>query len=314
MVAYRFLLVPLVVACFGLSAFGDDRAPPEAALEAMRRSVDERLSPESRTTDFAVWVGGLEGRPWINRDAAAVMPTASAIKTFYLVEFFVANADRLDLPLPGALGILKDDHPSISHFPPAVRDEIRTTLGQATVRRIAEIMQGKTDVPNSVYNAAANLVTAHLGGPESLTKLIHQRDLRFASVIVRRYMLRDRKQPGDNEATAEAFAALYRGLASRRLKGVTEPVMTALHSVLERGSSGGDRLYEKDGGLSTDPMTSVKAGWRQSKGGPIIFVVMARQPTVEQAQRTARYDELRAFTTAIRDHALAVASQALPAE
>src|SRR5690606_256645 len=121
---------------------------------------------------------------------------------------------------------------AISHFAPEVRDEIRKELIPASVRRVGEIMQGKAKASNPVYNAAANLITAHLGGPEQLTARIHARDPRFKAVVVRRYMLRDRTMPGDNEATAESLAALHQALASRSLSGVSEPVMTAVHEVL----------------------------------------------------------------------------------
>jgi phage shock protein E len=133
--------------------------------------------------------------------------------------------------------------------------------------------------------------------------LIHARDPRFESVMVRRYMLRDRTQPGDNEATAESFAALYQALSSRKLHGISDSAMTALHEVLKRESAGKEPLYEKDGGLSTEPLTSVKAGWKQTSHGPLVFVVMCRQLVAEQSRRTEAYDELRKLSTTLRDKA-----------
>lgn len=281
-------------------------APKPLAVSTLRDFISERLNAHGQDVQAAVWVGAADGPAWFKQDAATVMPTASAIKTFYLVEFFAAYGDRLDSSLPETNDILGNDHPAVSHFPPAVRGEIRRELGSASVRRIGEVMMGQTDVSNAVYNAAANLITARLGGPQKLTSLIHDRDPRFKTVMVRRYMLRDRTQPGDNEATTEAFAALYQALASRTLNGISELVMTALHEVLQRGSNSSGVLYEKDGGLSTDPLTSVKAGWRQTGPGPVVFVVMCRQPTVETARRTAVYDDLRALSLAIRDRAVKI--------
>ncbi len=280
-------------------------APVDTEARGLEASLQQRLSAYGEDVGAAVWMGAADGPPRVAYNAAVVMPTASAIKTFYLVEFFAAHRDGLDAPLPDAAEFLHDAHPAVSHFAPAVRDEIRKELTTASVRRIGEVMMGKTDVSNAVYNAAANLITAQLGGPEQLTALIHARDPRFRTIMVRRYMLRDRTQPGDNEGTADAFAALYQSLATRRLDGIDDAVMSALHDVLrQRRPAPGGVLYEKDGGLSSDPLTSVRAGWQQTARGPIVFVVMCRQPKPAFATTTSRYDALRSLSLAIRDELL----------
>lgn len=292
----------LVVQCdvARADALGREKAVEQSSLE---QTLQARLQAHGHDVTAAVWVGGLTGPAAYAHEVSTLMPTASAVKTFYLVEFFAAHHDALDKLLPQASAILNDDsHPALSHFSAPVRDEIRRELGTATVRRIGQVMMGKTDVSNAVYNAAANLVTADLGGPEKLTALIHARDPRFRKVMIRRYMLRDRTQPGDNEAPAEAFAALYQSLASRKLSGIREAVMTAVHESLFRSRDAVfGELYEKDGGLSTDPLTAVKAGWYQTPRGPVVFVVMCRQPTVESSKRTMVYEQLQALSVSIRD-------------
>jgi hypothetical protein len=91
-------------------------------------------------------------------------------------------------------------------------------------------MMGTAPASNVVYNAAANVVTAVLGGPEALTALIRKRDAAFAMVSARRYMLATaatRRQRG----AAIALAALC--LACRRLAGI-RAAMDAMHEALRR--------------------------------------------------------------------------------
>jgi rhodanese-related sulfurtransferase len=300
-----FLIALVACALIPGGTSAQESRVPAIGPAAIRQAVEQSLPQSKQNIDVTVWVGGPTGPASYERGLKSVMPTASAIKTFYLVELFAAHADQLDQPIPDAKQILQDDHPAISHFAPDVRDEIRRELSTATVRRVGLIMQSRTDVSNPVYNAAANLVTAHLGGPEKLTALIHARDPRFQSVMVRRYMLRDRNTPGDNEATAESFAALYQALASRRLKGISDGVMTALYDVLKRPGNSREPIFDKDGGLGTDPMTSVRAGWKETKSGPVVFVVMTRQPITDQAQSDDAYKQLQALSASLRDRVLA---------
>ena len=300
----QVLVAALVLVCPFVRAHGEG---PGRANASEQRQLDDAvqalLKAHGHGVTATIWVGGASGPAAYAHEPATIMPTASAVKTFYLLEFFAAHHDALDKPLDGAGAILNDDsHPAISHFSPAIRKEIRRDLGTATVRRIGQAMMGQTDVSNAVYNAAANLVTADLGGPEKLTGLIHARDPRFQTVMVRRYMLRDRTQPGDNEAPSEAFAALYQSLASRKLTGVDAIVMKTVHECLLRSKDAQPGpLYEKDGGLSTDPLTAVKAGWYQAASGPVVFVVMCRQPTVESSKRTAVYEQLQALSVGLRN-------------
>jgi len=305
----QFLLSAVAAACCfqPVVAVCQELPPAGTSVEAVRGAIETLVETRPRNVDVTFWVGGVDGAPWLERGVGNVMPTASAIKAFYLVELFVKHADRLDGPIAGAAEFLKDEHPAVSHFPAEVRDEIRKELTSSSVRRVANIMQGNTDVSNAVYNAAANLVTAELGGPEKLTALIHARDPRFKSVMARRYMLRDRKEHGDNEATAESFVALHQALAARTLKGVSDPVITAVQDVLRRKGDSAAPLFAKDGALGSDPLTSTRAGWKQTARGVVVFVVMARRPITDAETRSAQYDDLQAFTRTLRDDALKLA-------
>ena len=225
---------------------------------------------------------------------SAPRPTASAIKTFYLVELFDRFAGALDRPLPGVEGVLADDaHPAISHFTPEQRAEIRRELNGATVRRVGLVMMGTAPASNVVYNAAANVTTAVLGGPDALTMLIRKRDDAFTMVSARRYMLRNRRERGDNESPAIALAVLYQRLAARRLAGIDAPTMDAIHEALRRRDDPAlGRHYDKNGDLDSDPLSEVRAGWYDTAKGPLVYVVMTMQPTPGPAGRDASSQQL----------------------
>jgi hypothetical protein len=249
-----------------------------------------------------VWLGGASGDAWFELNSHRPIATASAIKTFYLVELFAAYRGTLDKALPGTDAILRDEgHPAISHFAPDQRDEIRRALRGASVRRVGEVMTGKAPASNAVYNAAANLVTADLGGPEALTQLIQKRDPAFKAVSVRRYMLRDRSTDGDNEAPATAFAMLYQQLASRRLSGIDGETIKAIREALvtkkdkDLGTS-----FLKDGNLISDLLAEVRAGWWETARGPLVYVVMTAQPAPGPGRESSS-QRLRRTTNALMD-------------
>src|SRR5262249_44785277 len=150
-----------------------------------------------------------------------------------------AHADALDKPLPGADKVLSDDtHPAMAVFVyKDDRDDIRRVLSGATVRQIGHVMMTQQTVEGkavslAVYNAAANLATAVLGGPDALTRLIRKRDPAFESVAVRRYMMVEDRRSGDNDVSAATLAALYGRLANRELAGIDDTTMTAIQSLL----------------------------------------------------------------------------------
>lgn len=273
----------IVLAALGWIALGclqaDQAPPPKLDRSELTRQTEALLKQHGDGAAASLWLGGVSGSPWFAVEADAVRPTASAIKTWFLVELFAAHSGKLNDPLPRADRVLQDDtHPAISHFSSAQRAEIRKELSGASIRRVGEIMTGKVPASNAVYNAAANLITAVLGGPEDLTRLIRARDPAL-TVSVRRYMLRDRKDPGDNEATAAALAALYQRLASGTLEGIDQKTMDAIRAaLLRRKDDQMGSLYSKDGSLTSDPLTEVRAGWWETPQGVMVYVVMAAQP------------------------------------
>lgn len=273
------------------SVDGDSKSnakPKEIEVE-----IREILKSLGQDVTAAIWLGGVEGPTAIRANADEVMPSASSIKTFFLVEFFASRSDALDAPVPGADAILANDaHPAISHFSEDQKRDIRATLNGQSARKLGEIMMGKAPASNVAYNAAASLITAVMGGPEELTRRVQARDQAFSTVFVRRYMLRDRNERGDNEITAAALAELYRKLATRSLKGVDRGTFDAIrNATIRTGNATEGFVFSKSGALDSDPLTRVEAGWAEGPGGkePIVFVVMLRQakPGADQERQQA---------------------------
>jgi hypothetical protein len=299
----RLAALALVATVAGGTGVGGQSSDAPIDTAALTREVDGLLQAHGEGIAASLWLGGATGPAWFAREPATPRPTASAIKTFYLVELFDTAADTLDRPLDGVATVLADDaHPAISHFAAAQRDEIRRELSGASARRIGLVMMGTAAASNEVYNAAANVTTAVLGGPEALTARIHRRNPAFAGVAARRYMLRDRKEHGDNEAPAAALAALYRKLATGTLAGLDAATLEAIRAALRRTDDPVlGRHFAKDGSLPSDPLAEVRAGWYETAAGPRVYVVMATQPGPGPAGREASSQRLSRTATALRD-------------
>lgn len=231
-----------------------------------------------------IWVGELSGQPRYTREADAIFPTASTIKTAFLIELFARYADTLDQPPPGLDAVLADTHPAVAHFTASQREEVRKGLSGASARKLGGVMMGSVPASNIVYNAAANVTTALLGGPEALTRAIHSRDPSFAPIAVRRYMLAPRNITGDNEASPAALAAVLRAVATDRtssptpkgtLKAASEAMLSPKDHVGVKG-----RHHVKEGALDSDPLIRVHSGWvERNDGSTLVYVVMLSQPT-----------------------------------
>jgi hypothetical protein len=267
---------------------------PRLDREKVVKAVREDLEKHGGPVKVGLWVGGASGDARFSIDGDKVFPTASAIKKAILIELFARFSNDLDQPPPGLLDILKDAHPAIAHFTPAQRDEVRKGLAGASVRRIGGIMMGSVPASNLVYNAAANVSIAALGGPEQATRAIRARDSAFAPIAVRRYMLADRRANGDNEATPAALAAVLQRLASRQVPGLeastTDEIRRAL---LAKDDPRRGRHSFKEGDLASDPLSCVRTGWFEPPGGPVVvYVVMTAQDNPGDKTRDEAYRNL----------------------
>ncbi|MBL8755103.1 MAG: hypothetical protein JNK15_17500 [Planctomycetes bacterium] len=260
-----------------------DRADDPRLLADVRQAV-AALGPGVRA---AVWLGRPGETPQLAWNVETPLPCASAIKAAYLVELFADRASALDAPLPGAAATLADaQHPAVAHFTAAQRTTAAQALATASTRRIAEAMITGKGVDNVTYNIAANLVTAHLGGPVGLDAKLHARDPDWHGLHVRRYMLASRTMNGDNECSARSLAAVHAALAAHDLAGVAPAAIDAARAVLRIADAGDGRArFYKGGALDSDPVTRVDAGWREGPDGARVHVVMLAQDGVAPAGR-----------------------------
>jgi hypothetical protein len=236
----------------------------------------------------SVWLSPPLGEPLVALGVDVPMPVASAIKVGYLVELFAAFPDGLDAPLPGAPALLLDDRPAVAHFRPEQREAARKALADASVRRIGEAMISSKGVDNATYNIAANVVTAHFGGPARLNARLHARDPSWRGLQVRRYMLTDRRVHGDNEATARSLAAVHGMLARSAVPDVDARAVEAARAVLAKADdAAGRKVFAKGGSLDSEPVTRVEGGWHEGADGTLVHVVMLAQDGVAPGERAA---------------------------
>jgi hypothetical protein len=274
-----------------------------ADFASVDESVDKALAEQGGAVRAALWVGGTSGARY-TRDAGATLPTASAVKTAILIELFAKFAGSLDRAPEGLDAVLKDEHPAVAHFTAAQREEIRKGLTDASARRIGGVMMGSIEASNLVYNAAANVAIALLGGPEGATRAIRARDPAFAPIAVRRYMLADRKAHGDNEATAEALAAVLRRLAARQVKGLEAETVEAIRkAILTKDDPKRGHHFLKDGDLASAPITVVRSGWYEpAAGGPaVVYVVMLARPDAGATSADEAHRKLSEAGARLRD-------------
>jgi hypothetical protein len=133
-------------------------------------------------------------------------------------------------------------------------------------------------VSNAIYNAAANVTTAVLGGPERVTVRIKARDPAFDGFAVRRYMMADRKENGDNEACAAMLAAVMQRIASGQLRGVKPETLDAIREALYLDTD--ERFgkhYFKSGSLSSDPAVQILSGYYNRDGRNLVYIIMLTQ-------------------------------------
>lgn len=280
-----------------------DRADDRRLLSDVRTIVAE-LGPGVRA---AVWLGPAGGQPTLAWNVESPLPCASSIKAAYLVEWFAAHQDALDQPPAGVADLLADDrHPAVAHFAAPQRQAAQQALGAASVRRIGEAMITGAGVDNATYNLAANVVTAHFGGPTWLEAKLHARDPAWRGLCVRRYMLADRVAHGDNEATAHALAAVHAALARRSVRGLSPATVDAVRAVLAQSPDpAGRAVFRKGGSLDSAPVTRVEAGFCEGPRGATVHVVMLAQDGVDASARAAAGQRLGDAARRITDRLLA---------
>ncbi|WP_425399840.1 serine hydrolase [Aeoliella sp.] len=252
------------------------------ALLSMRPAVADKPSSDELIDDIppgvrlGVWVGRPDGTALLKRDADAKMPTASSIKAALLIELFAMHEKSLDAPPESVVSIFSNaEHPAFVHYDRQERRQSRKALTDISVAALGKQMIRVGDGPNKVYNGAANVVIALLGGPEKATARIRKRNEQFAGHTVNRYMLADRNATGDNTATAQSLAAVHAALARREVEGLEPKTIERLRNVLLLSKDkSGTSHYFKGGSLGTDPVTYVRAGWWEGERPTVVYALM----------------------------------------
>jgi hypothetical protein len=286
----RRLVLPLLLAAACTSP------PPRPTLApSLAAAVEAELATLGPDVRAGIWLSTPLGEPLLAIAADGPFPVASAIKAAYLVELFAAFPAALDAPLPSAAAVFADaKHPAIAHFPAAARETARAALANASLRRLGAAMITGAGVDNTTYNIAANLVTAHFGGPAWLDRRLHARAPHWAGLHVRRYMLTPRGN-GDNEATPRALAAVHGMLALGAVPGVDDRAVAAARDVLAAApDAAGRKRFRKGGSLDSVPLTRVEAGWTEGPEGTLVHVVMLAQDRVADGTAAAAGQSLAA--------------------
>lgn len=273
--------------CAGAWAVGCGGAVPAPSPATAAQQIGAALAGVS-AGDFtglgrSIWIGTADGEVLYEESPDTPRPAASSIKTAYLVEFFSDRADTLDEPVPGAVDVVGDpEHSAIVHFDADTQAEIRENLESATARTVGRHMIRGTGVSNAVYNAAANLVTAFLGGPPELTGRIQARHPDFAGIDSRRYMLAARDVTGDNTATAGSLAAVLAAIARGAVPGVSSETHEAMREILFLEDTDDGVHFYKGGSLNSSPITRVLSGYFTTPGEPagraLVYAFMAEIP------------------------------------
>jgi hypothetical protein len=280
MTIHRYVVlgsITLAAVCLFLP-FGPGPVPSRSGFAVLGATIRQILEENGDGLLVSVWVGGPDGLPWYEWQPFTPRPAASALKTALLIEFFAKHSAELDGQLPELTRMVDDEkHPAVAPLHILEKMQVHGALGGSTPRNLGLVMMGRIPAENPVYNMAANVIIADLGGPAAVTGKVHARDPSFAGIQIRRYMLSER-QPRDNEATAAALAAVLRRLATRSVPGVSEDTNRALYqAVLSEKDPVVGTLHSKDGDLYTDPLTVVRSGWKETDRGPIVYVVMTTQ-------------------------------------
>lgn len=281
----------LAVALASLAAIASAQAPTpkHAPANRLAAQLDGLLQPAGPTLRAGVWVADGDGNVLFAHHAEATLPTASAIKVAYLVELFGAMAPDLGRAPGLAKQVLEASaHPALRPFAAEQQPEIRTKLNVLDARAIGATMIHGKGVSNAVYNAAANLVTAELGGPRGLNEKIAARWDGPSEIAVRRYMLAPR-DAGDNEATPRALGRVLLALARRDVPKLSVEAQDAARACLAVGHERGrGEHFAKSGALDSTPVTRVASGWYEANGKALVYVVMLAQPTPASGEQLAQ--------------------------
>ncbi len=247
-----------------------------------------------------------KGKSAAQRDANSNMASASAIKIALLVELFDAFGDQLDKPAP-LDALMASDSPTVVHFSSKQQQEIQEGLKGKSYRSVGKIMMGTESATNLVYNAAANMAIGLLGGPAEATRRIHQRSNLLDGIVLRRYMLARRDDPGENEVTAASLCQLWKWIAVRQVPGLDAEKLKAIEGATLQGRTRfgvrGQHLY-KDGSLDSYPLTRTYAGAVRIGKNEFAYAILLEQPKPTGKAAADEVEKFDAFSLRVANAVL----------
>ncbi|MEE2826180.1 MAG: hypothetical protein VYE64_06090 [Planctomycetota bacterium] len=247
------------------------------------------------------------GKVMFHHNSQRELPAASSVKSILLLELFYRFSEELDQqPRPDIAAIVQNrQHPAIAHFQERSQQEIADELSNVSIRQLGSILidskdpSGKT-YSNIVYNGAANVAIALLGGPAAATQKMQRRDAAFRGVHLRRYMLARRNVTGDNTATPLALATLFQTTIGKNPSDLTADTVQGITEILHaRDYPSGATLYAKGGALYSDPVTQVRSGHYSDQKRTMNYAIMASQKLASQTSGKEQHDALQRLTLEI---------------
>ena len=290
----RILLRNTLAAFVALAAGCSGAAPAPAPLDG-REAIAAALSgvDGAQFTDLgrSIWIGTADGEALYDESADVPRPAASSIKTAYLVEFFSDRAGDSRRTRPGSRRSSGRSRAPRDRALRSLKPRPRSgsTWQTTNARTVGHHMIRGTGVSNAVYNAAANLVTAFLGGPPELTG----QDPRPPSGLRRHPLppLHARGAGRNREtttATAASLAAVLAAIARGDVPGtLSRDARRDAGHPLPGGKRGLGRHFYKGGSLNSNPITRVLSGYyAKAPGEPggrrqLVYVFMAEIPGPE---------------------------------
>lgn len=247
--------------CLGLFS----SLPPSGAFAELPGSIEDYRSRNHPETTVAFWAeSSVNGCVYSGEDT--VLPVASMIKTFILVSAFLEFRDDWDEVPPELNAVLSYEEgyrEPLGMFSSSARQEVRNRLENMTYGNLARSMMGlnQSQIGNTSYNAAANVLIFLLGGPRECTERIRSIHRDFSTVRVGRYMLATRTSENENQASVRSLATVCRIICSQQIPGLEAVDYQRITSCMQRITVSGHNCYQKHGHLSQAPTVNAWMGW-----------------------------------------------------
>ncbi|MCH2182461.1 MAG: hypothetical protein MK108_10690 [Mariniblastus sp.] len=286
------------------SAAGQEQVIAETTTSHLPKNVAAILQTIPDDMVIGLVVLDDRGKVMFHHNSQRELPAASSVKSILLLELFNRYAEELDQqPRQDIAAIVQNrKHPAVAHFSERSQQEIAAELSVVSIKQLGSILidskdpSGKT-YSNIVYNGAANVAIALLGGPAAATAQMQQRHDAFQGVHLRRYMLARRNVTGDNTATPFALATLFQTTVGKTPPDVMGNTVQELTDILHvTDYPNGAKLYAKGGTLYSDPVTQVRSGHYSNGTRTMNYAIMASQKLRSRTSGKQQHEILKQLT------------------